>query len=188
MGYAILDQRGGDSLTATTLDGYSLLADTTVSSATTTIDFTGLNISWGEELLMVSNIVGITNYSDIVLYCNSNYTNTNYYSQYLVSTGTTVVSGRLNMPYIANPYNAKTFTVTKIKLTNNGYFVYQANTEDNSGTSGVLIYNSYGTSTFVTSNITSLRMSSTVSNGINVGSRFQLYKSGGGASRTWAIT
>lgn len=191
MGYAILDQRGGDSLTATTLDGYSLLADTTVSSATNMVTFSGFSLGWNEEMYIFIEMYNSLAFSDgIELYVNGNTTNTNYYHQSMTINGTSISSQRANNGDIfASWSGVRTEGFIKIKLTNNGFFVAQSETFV-SGT-GMSTNNSQKkciTSTFVITSISSLTFKAQGSNAIGVGSRFQLYKSGGGASRTWAIT
>ena len=160
------------------LRGYVKVHDYTVSSATTSYDITGLNITKEDDYILVSNIVnagsgGLSFY----LYANGNYTTSNYYAQYLYASGSSVGAGRANYPYFADTDGSgKNEMFTSIKLTNNGYFVAQSNNTKTYGGSSILLTNFYETSTFTSTSITSLRIQANVSNAIGVGSRFQLYK------------
>jgi hypothetical protein len=159
-----------------------LLADITVSgSAVTQIDITSLNLVKGEEYVLVSDIYNPTaTGSDYSLFTNANYTSTNYYRQYLIANGTSISAGRINDGAFTLANNGyKSFCITKIKLTNNGYVVHQSNTiQRYNEPSNYHIYDVYGTSTFTVASITSLRISGSVASSIGIGSRFQLYKVG----------
>lgn len=157
---------------------YQLLADITVSSATTQVDITGLNIGKDEEIVLVSDINN-TSGSGIIafLYANANYTNTNYYAQNIYANGTSVTGGRDNAPiYMAISASSKGFSITKIKLTNNGYIVSQSSEVRDYGVSTMYMIEEYLTSTFTATSIISLRISVSTTNAIGIGSRFQLYK------------
>lgn len=167
-----------------------LLADYTVSgSAITSYTFSGLKLNADEEVVLVSTHINTGTGSALILYSNGNTTASNYYSQRVSANSTTVSGVRYNIPYInvwgAN--NGFVFINTKIKLTNNGYFTYQSN-ECGRLTSDIILNDIYGTSTFTLSQITSLTITCDVASGINVGSRFQLYKVKGQVVQTWATT
>lgn len=161
--------------------GYELLADITVGTATTQVDITGLNIGKGDEIVLVSDITNAFGVdSSVVMYVNSNYTNTNYYCQELNASATSVTSGRYNVPYFGSVFTSKSTTyITNIKLTNSGYFVFQSNVGVSYGTSSIYIATNYVTSNFTATSITSLAVKSLNTNVIGAGSRFQLYKTGG---------
>lgn len=159
------------------LAGYKKVADYTVSgSAITNYDFSSLNITKEDDYIVVSTFIGIgsgTGYLQV----NSNYTNTNYWTQELYAGGTTVLGSRSNQPYfvpVQTGNNTQIFT--RLKLTNNGNIVFQNTGIFMFGTSTPNIQQLNGSSTFTATSITSLRIASSVANGIGIGSRFQLYK------------
>ena len=157
---------------------YILLADIIVDTATTTIDITGLDIGKNDELMLVSDLVG--NNAVVSLYANANYTATNYYRQSIAANSTTVSAGRYNDSiFMAGTSGIKELVLAKIKLTNNGYFVVQSERNVAYGGSSLSLGSIFITSTFTATSITSLRLGASATDGIAVGSRFQLYKIGG---------
>ena len=180
----------GVSITKNFTDNeYELLADVTVTgSAITSYTFSGLEINADEEVILVSDVYNTVLGNGIKLFANGNTTLTNYYTQYIDVDSTTISSNRNNsndMSYCPVGYS---FIITNIKLTNNGYFTFQAHANRNYGGSGIMIKENYITSTFTLSQITSLTVSHASTNGIAIGSRFQLYKVKGTVQQTWATT
>lgn len=156
-----------------------IIADIIVSTATTSVDITGLSIDKGSEYMLVGTLVAHSSGGEnFPIYCDQNgtlnTTLTNYYSQVLQASSTTVVGARINAPYIVDLNASQNgFVIVNLKLTNNGYFVVQSNGTQLIGGSSILIRNQYNTSTFTTNSITTLR----IGNGnVGVGSRFQLIK------------
>ena len=157
---------------------YELLADITVSSATTQVDITGLNIGKDEEIVLVSDYVCVDGNAYIGF--NNNTTLTNYYVQTINANGTSPSSIRYNLPILLGAItNAKSFGISKIKLTNSGYCVWQTNSIREYEYTSMFLFDVYGTSVFTVTPITSIRIFSSSANGIGIGSRFQLYKVGG---------
>lgn len=160
---------------------YQKLADITVSgSAVTQVDISGLNIGKGEEITLVCDISHSSS-GGVGLLVNTNYTQTNYYTQDCGANSTTVSRSRSNKSMFVYGVNSssKTLSIIKIKLTNNGYIVYQSESiREYVGTS-VALTNFYTTTTFTITSLTSIRILSETSNQIGIGSRFQLYKVGG---------
>ena len=153
------------------------VADITVSTATTTVSISGLNIDKTGEYMLVSDFSVPNNTFDITLFANNNVTNTNYYSQLLTANSTTVSSARYNVPYLGTVNTTfKCFYYINIKLTNSGYFTYQSRGNHNYASTTLQIENFYGASTFTSTSITSLTITAQVASAINIGSRFQLYK------------
>jgi len=170
---------------------YQLLADYTVSgSAITSFTFgtllAPLRINADEEVVLVATIDG-TAFNNVSIYFNGNTTGTNYYNQLLSASNTSVSGLRTNSSY-ALWTSLNCVSLINIKLTNNGYIVWQSNNERYFSTSNVDLINIYGTSTFTTSQITSLTITHASANGIGIGSRFQLYKVKGQVQQTWATT
>jgi len=160
---------------------YELLADITVSTATTTVDITGLNIDKDDEILLVSDIVdGTTTGCSVSIYPNNNTTATNYYRQQLYAASTSVFGARANnAEYAYCDPNDKILGMVRIKLTNTGYFAWQSSHVYTYDEADVQLLERYGTSTFTMSGVTSLRIASVETNGLGIGSRFQLYRTGG---------
>lgn len=156
------------------------LFDMILSSSTTNIDITGLNIDYNGEYLLVSESKNATtSQSFVYLTPNSNNTATNYYRQNMYSNGTTNGADRENNPRyttMAASSGATTIAFTRIKLSNTGNFIYQTTQMERVGTSSNIFANIFGTSTFTMSSITSFRIAATVASSLAAGSRFMLYK------------
>lgn len=156
---------------------YQLISDITVTSATTSVSFTGLNITKDDDYLLVADISNTGTGSDMFIYANNNTTKTNYYYQHIYAGGTTRASVRENVPEIAYVNSSqKGAFISKIKITNNGYFVWQSAENRNYVGNSLEIDDYYGTSTFTLTSLTSLTIQSAYSNSIGTNSRFQLYK------------
>ena len=152
--------------------GYKLVGDITVSSAQTSVSFTGLNITKDDDYLLVSDTPAGS--YDNKIYVNNNATDANYYNQRIYALGATVGASRVNNPVYSS--NQGAISYTKIKLTNNGYFVYQADSIYQNALSDCSLFKYYGASIFTMSSITSLTITVSVASQIKVGSRFRLYK------------
>lgn len=162
-----------------TSPAYELIGDVTVGTATTQVDFTGLNIGKDDELLLVSD--WINSYSSghsMLLRVNGNTTATAYWYQGLTANSTSVTGERYNNQTMtwADSLNQRNLTLSKFKLSNSGYIVRQSETLQKYGGSSTFIFNTFATSTFTADSITSLSIVTTATNGIGTGSRFQLYK------------
>lgn len=155
-----------------------IIADITVSTATTSVDITGLSIDKGSEYVLVSSVVSNANGVSYSSYVNGNATDTNYYSQFIAFDGVGIGGSRGNSPFIMYTSASSTylFSNMNIKLTNNGYCTYQSNGTEKYGGSSIAGRNAYGTSTFTATSITQLTITASVANGIGIGSRFQLIK------------
>lgn len=159
---------------------YELVADVTVATATTQVDFSGLNFGKDDDLLLVSSFAyNSGGGSEFYLFFNDNITQTNYYTQFLRANSTTVSGSRVNQSFLeyvsGSPYN-NSFTNTKIKLTNNGYGVFQTSGTQAFSGSSVSNEDSFVTTTFTMSSITKMSIKAQQPNGIGIGSRFQLYR------------
>lgn len=157
----------------------TLLADVLVGSTVTDVDISGFTIEKNEELRIVATIVGITGTSTYRLFVNGNNLNTSYYRQEAYATSTTRSASRSNDCVIAyNSGATRSSTDVRVKLTNQGYVVYQAvNSRDLAPTSPK-IFHSFTTSTFTITSITSIRISSATASRIAAGTRIQVYKVG----------
>ena len=154
-----------------------LIEDKTIASATTSVTFSGLNLTKEDSLLLVSDYQNNNANAPLYLYANNNQTPSNYYYQYLLADGTSVVGNRTNNPtYTYANANEKAFTIVPIKLTNDGYFTAQVSENADYGTSGIRLTAEVISSTFTATTITQLDIVSSVANAIGVGSRFILYR------------
>ena len=155
------------------------VADITVSSNTTQVDITGLNITKDSEYLLVSDIIkGTSGTSVLNLLVNDNTTETDYYMQRIIGDGSSVIANRQNRPFLINVFDDnRHMSYAHIKLSNIGAYTAQSYTIVNSGTSSITARNHFISS--LAENITSinkLNIRSNVSNGIGSGTRFELYK------------
>ena len=156
------------------------VADITVSSNTTQVDITGLDIKKGDEYLLVSDVLAqISQGSVISLTPNDLTTVTNYYTQWIFGGGSTAAAGRPNtnqMTFVTGVGN-NAISHTHIKLSNIGAYTHQSYQLRNAGTSTPVISNDFTSSTAenITS-ITKLNIKSNETNGIGTGTRFILYK------------
>lgn len=154
---------------------WELVQDTTVGTATTNVDFSSLNFGKEDELMLVSDYKQPESHALSILF-NENYTVTNYWIQRIQADGTSPTAARGNSATLTGIAGTNNLTIARIKLTNNGYIVWQAGSLNKYTTTSPTIYDSYGTSTFTETSITSIRFNAVETNNIAVGSRFQLYK------------
>lgn len=160
------------------------VSEVEVSSSTNTVSFTGLNIKKEDEYLLVSNpVYSGSGQSVLYLTANNNDTLTNYYRQVLEVGGNSITGNRQNNPYFqqipATPgSNKQSLAVVPLKLTNTGNFIYQSqNFYNYTDPAATYIQKVYGSSTYQTTSITSLKiMVQDSTNSIGAGSRFELYK------------
>ena len=153
-----------------------VVADITVGTATTSVDITGLSIGKDNEYTLVSDISNASGgTSDYLLRVNG--TTSGYYDQGFYATSTIYGGGRDADAYYSTVTNARSNVIyTPIKLTNSGHYTYQGKGTRNYGTSSVELINYYGTSTFTATSITALNIRASRTDGIGVGSRFQLIR------------
>lgn len=161
---------------------YQLIASHTVSgSATTQVDFTGLNIVKGEEILIVFDVVNaIASDNSISIFFNGNYTATNYYNQEIKGDGAAITASRGNNAYVGGVSNGnKTLMYVNVALQNSGYITAMGDNTRNYGTPTALQWmNRYVSSTFTATSITSIRLLMSGTNGIGIGSNIEIYKVG----------
>ena len=159
------------------------VADITVGTATTSVDFTGLSIDKTSEYMLVSDFIPAGATTPVAgIYANNNTTGTNYYNQRIVASGAVAAASRSNTSILTVADGGiKAFAITKIKLTNSGYFAWQSDISRSYGGASVDLFSYYGTSTFTMTSITQLTIIANTTNAIGIGSRFQLYRIAGGA-------
>lgn len=154
-----------------------LIEDVTISTAVTSVTLSGFTATKEDTLVLVSdfhnNVATAYTFS---IYFNNNTTATNYYKQRIGVNATTIFASRDNNNFFADVGdNDKTLSVCDIKLTNDGYITSQSSVTRNYDTLPWL-FEYYGTSTFITPSITEVNIFVDQTNGIQTGSRFQLYR------------
>jgi len=157
--------------------GYlELIEDIEVTgSSVTSVQFSGFTATKEDTLMLVSEI-STTITSSYDLNFNNNLTTTNYYVQRLLVNSTTVAGNRQNNNFFADCVaNDKVLAISNIKLTNDGYGTTQTEVTKNYVSNTPWMFNYNGSSIFTMTSITQLDVIGTT-NGIGIGSRFQLYK------------
>ena len=152
------------------------VADIKVSSNTTQIDITGLDIQKGSEYLLVSDFVSIG--SDLSIFYNNRTSQNTYWTQNIDANGTSYSAERFNrnIALYQNDNNTMGVAYTHIKLSNTGSFTFQSYQIYQSGTSSPNLVNWFCSNTEENvSSITKLSLTGR-SNPISPNSRFQLYK------------
>jgi hypothetical protein len=155
------------------------VADITVTSNTTQVDITGLDIQKGSEYLLVGlNKNPLSSGPRGLLYVNGNENNGNYRTQSIVGENTSASSSRQSFPFLfGNQPNKDNVFYSHLKLSNIGAFTWQSYTMFDSGGTAPIIQNWVGST--LAENITSvnqLKVFTDQTNGIGTGSRFELYK------------
>ena len=171
MAEAVITRRGKKSYVG------KVLADVVVTTATTQVDITGLNIARNKELMLSMTLIGNSSYVDVQLLINANYTVTNYYSQELYANGTGVSGERSNTAklfYVATAGNSS-HGVAYIQLGNTGYLQGLGMGIRQMGTAPTINYKAVK-SNFTSTTITSIRISGTEASSLGVGTRIRLYE------------
>lgn len=158
--------------------GYKLVSDVTVSNTTTSITFSGLNITAADKYLLVADWVnGVAGNVNMNMTANG-LVATNFYRERITGDSTSLTAYRSNdATFVTAPSGGKVDWFTQINLTNSGYIVFHHHSVYNSGTiASTICEKLIVNSTAKTSAISTLTLTSLTSFGIGVGSRFRLYK------------
>jgi hypothetical protein len=160
------------------LPAYEELFSTTVATAVTEIDITGLSIGKDDTLRLVYTFVGDTT-TDSNNSIQVNNLTSNYHNQQLLGFGSDLGVQRVTNSFIAvSRSDIKTSGFADIKVSNNDRFVVQSQHLFSMGSQSSSLqqrnYNIVNTGTV--SSITSLKILSSRTNGIAVGSKIALYK------------
>jgi hypothetical protein len=157
-----------------------VVAEVNVGANCDYVDFTGLDINTDKQYILFVVLKNPqTSNSDYWLYVEGNYTNTNYYSQYIYGSGTTLNVGRITGAYIATaPAGDRTRATAWINRDADGYPRWNV-MECRSPGSTVAIQQLAVTKTATVTNITSIRISASVAGGIGTGSYLLLCKARG---------
>jgi len=143
------------------------------------VDFTGLDINadGGFYIILATIKNPTTNVVNYRIYINGDYTDSNYYYQDFVAGGTDVAAMRANCPNITiiDGGGERCFTVIYVTRDPDGYFRAMSITNTLTG-SAIELFMRTVCKTATVTNITSIRIASSVAGGIGVGSRFVLYR------------
>ena len=154
------------------------VADVTQTVASNYIDLTGLDIQKGDMYSLVASVKNDgTSFAQIKLFINNNYTDSNYKAQRTRSSGTSISNSAETTPFtagVSSPYES--VFKANINVTNDDYMTYISKNNRNVDGS-IEVEMCVGNSTFTASGgISSIRIASSVTNGIGVGTRVQLIK------------
>jgi hypothetical protein len=169
----------------------NLVQEVVITSAATSYTFGGLDSSvdgWYELEIELTGAVA----ADIQIGINGNTTTTNYWTEYNSSSGTTITSGRANnnnaLYHGANRDMLGKLYCSKLP---SGYFGFSSEFTEGINTTTPYIQKQGGGSTFTISNITSLTLTASATNGIGVGTIMRLYRgkwqSNGGVKTSFRV-
>ncbi|MCT4631971.1 MAG: hypothetical protein N4A76_04435 [Firmicutes bacterium] len=175
MGYVIFNEK----ITSVVEYKVEVLVDIEIKDiAQTKVEIDNIMISSDDKIILCSSIIGPGTACNI--YVNNNESYTKYYSQVFQSTLTSSKSSKHNDSRFIQHSGMISFSRTDLKLTSDGYFVYKSNNIRNAGDSNIQVEEWYGTSIFKIDCINKMTISSSTINGMGIGSRFTVYKIGGG--------
>jgi hypothetical protein len=150
-----------------------LVQTQTLAATATSIDFSGLNGNADGNYTLVANLIAAQT-ADVSLYVNNATTATDYYSQTLKASSTTLSGARANNAIIeaVSAGNNVNFITAKCFL-NNGYFI--ALCDQVVATSGIYQNHTSIAKTAQIANITQLTLTASTGNTFGIGSVFSLY-------------
>lgn len=164
---------------------YKLMAekvvDVIVTTPTSSVDITNLNINKDSEYLIICDCINATasNYN-LSPYINGDVVTTDYYSQELNANTTTLTAARTNDARLARVSGTgsvpRALFIASIKLSNSGHLMCKSHGIRDYGAASPYFDDYYVYSTFTVTSITQLTLTSDVASAIGSGSRFTLYK------------
>jgi hypothetical protein len=161
------------------MGAWTEIVDFTFTANETSRAFTGLSIGKGDFIkVVVTHVNGSSSNSFLSIFPNANTTSTNFNSQYIEATGTTVVANRVNNNVFNVTIGSTTAThIGYIKISENDrYNSFSNSTVRNNSSLNTLFYYATQSGGTSTSTITSLTFTSDVSNGLGTDSRIQIYR------------
>lgn len=161
----------------TEISGWQVVTEVIVSSNSDYIDLTSLDVNTDKfYLLFLSILNNATSLAEYSAYVQADYTATNYYRQYLRADNATISAGRTNNAgCFAAAVSKSVLGIAIITRDIAGIFrLYNLTTRNDAAS--MLIDNFVVAKVATVTNITSLRIQSTVANGIGVGSLLILCK------------
>ena len=156
------------------------IVDYTVPSNTTSVDFTGLNITKDDFIKIHTTIINPTSSScHIRLFANNENSTTDYYTQRLTGGNSTIGASRFNTQsprvcFVEPNKNVTSFSNLKISENNTYNLFSNYNVND----SNIELTFNYSTSVNLSfsNGINALNFNSSVSNSIGANSRIQIYR------------
>jgi hypothetical protein len=152
------------------------IGDVNVASDVSYVDINGLDINRDRFYFIVLNFKNPTASGTVYkMYIEGNYTDANYYTQWLQADGTTVGAGRDNYPGIGYAFaNTDCLMCVWLVRTPRGY-PYAISLLAKGASNYIIPVLFAVTGTVSVTNITQIRISSSVANGIGAGSRLSIY-------------
>lgn len=146
-------------------------------AAVTSIDVTGLDINTDKGyVLKIDGLNSNAGASDYYLYANNDTTQTNYTTQDLDASATSVSGARASTNIFAEAISASANFYSKIDITNGfSVFSYEADTIRSKGT-GLSIQNRIVSKNATTTNITQLTITASVADGLGIGTTVRIYR------------
>jgi hypothetical protein len=154
------------------------VADIVVSSNTTQVDITGLDITKDNEYLLISDLLSSAGPQRVSIFPNNDINESNYYYQSIEGDGSSALAFRENVARLLPLEDGQsTLTYSHIKLSNIGAFTVQSYSIRNTGSSSLRLENAFLSSIAENlTNVSQLSFRHANTNGIGNTSRFQLYK------------
>jgi hypothetical protein len=155
---------------------YGLIEEKILTVAVSSVDFTGLSINRDKVYVLFTSIGNPTGSdTDIKIYVNADYTDANYYTEYYEANAAVTSIGRGNIPKITGVgANGSSIAVSTIFRDPLGYFKAVCNGTFATG-AGICAFNTWISKVATVTDITSIRVLSSIANGLSIGSRLALY-------------
>lgn len=158
------------------------LGEVVVTSATTDIDFTGLDLETdGRYMLVASHVPNAAGAQTVRLYYNGDTTTANYYRAFMGSDGANPAYGGGGVEAeiyasgdTSTPYHALAEVILSKAAGHRAHAISRVARYTSTGSFGVLNYSHVRFSS--TDNVTSLKLRNSVTNGFGVGTRVALYR------------
>jgi hypothetical protein len=140
------------------------------------LDMTGMDSSIDKWYLLLMKIINPTaGIADYYVYFDTDYTNSNYYSQYIAADDTTHNSARLNTPNFAGLSTLQNM-ITRMDITQDVANYTRAISHSNRYAPNVQSMLLRNIAHNVSGTFTKIRIYASVANGIGAGSKFYLYR------------
>jgi len=154
-----------------------LVASTEVTSDTTSVSFTNLDINTDKMYVIICNVKNNTaSTSSYNLFINSDTTTTNYYTQLLQAAGTALSANRFTSPQVLYlTAGTRGVSTVKVFLDADSYLKCAFEHLRDTG-SGILYVCGHVSKTASVTNITQIDIQASITNAISAGSTFALYK------------
>ena len=172
---------GGVGSDPSEVSGWEVLSDWLAGSDADYVDFTGLDINTHQFYILISRIIvaGSTATTYFKLYINGDTTDTNYYTQVLYATDTTIAAERPNVPYfcVGKGIDGQRGVLGFCPVIRDpeGYVRWINQYIRDSAANALMAFYG-GIKTGTVTNITSIRIAASVSGGLGTGSRITLCK------------